>query len=199
MKKKIISLFLTFFILVSSVVNASASTIVAGGVISYELLMGLMSVGVAFGLSLPKDNDQYWDYAKSLKDHLTLVDDDYLEKLEKSYKEWKFNNNNKPDNEKEPLKLPYIPSLEQLFSNVGNDVSNSNPKVYDTYGSYSLVDYRDNMNLVGYNFKYNGSPVTHNFHYKNANGETVTLSVSLLPSYGSSSYISTTVSVGFTR
>ena len=122
-KNKIITLCLSALLFFSSAVPSSASTIVAGGVISYELLMGLMGVGALFGLSLPKDDNEYWDYTRSLKKHLQVVDDNYLDKLDKSIKEWKINNNKKPDNEKEPLKLPYIPGLNELFDSVGEDVS----------------------------------------------------------------------------
>ena len=114
-KNKIITLCLSVLLFFTSAIPSSASTIVAGGFISYELLMGLMAVGTVFGLSLPKDDNEYWDYTKSLKEHLHLVDDVYLERLEKSYSEWKFKNNNKPDDEKEPLKVPYIDGLSNLF------------------------------------------------------------------------------------
>ena len=130
-KNKIITLCLSVLLFFTSAIPSSASTIVAGGFISYELLMGLMAVGTVFGLSLPKDDNEYWDYTKSLKEHLHLVDDVYLERLEKSYSEWKFKNNNKPDDEKEPLKVPYIDGLSNLFDSVGKDVS----KEYSVVGT----------------------------------------------------------------
>ena len=126
MKRKFITILSTFLIIFSSTVSSFANPI-AATTISYELLMALMGVGVSFGLSLPKDDSEYWDYTRSLKKHLQVVDDEYLDLLDKSVKEWKTNNNNKPDNEKTPFQVPLIPGiydkLKQLFTNVGNDVS----------------------------------------------------------------------------
>ena len=108
--------------------------------ISYELLMGLMGVGVAFGLSLPQDDNQYWDYTRSLKRHLNLVDDKYLELLEKSSKEWHSNNHNKNDNDKEPFKVPFdINIFSDLFKSVGEDVSVKKDLVLDALGDIPLV------------------------------------------------------------
>lgn len=134
MKKKIISILLACFLVVSTTLNSFAydknsRNIVIGTKITYEALMALMALGAAYGLALPKDDDQYWDYTRSLKKHLQLVDEEYLEALADSYMKYKdgdgggSDNNNNNNNEKEPWKVPFIPGLGTLFKKIADDLT----------------------------------------------------------------------------
>lgn len=124
MKKKIISVVLSSFLIFSNVSSSFANPVVVAPTISYELLMGLMGIGLSFGLALPKTDDEYYDYTKSLRNHLRLVDDDYLKELDNHFK-----NNNGNDKR---FQVPYIPGvLEKLFDDVGKEVSKPSIKHYN--------------------------------------------------------------------
>ena len=124
MKKKIISFVLSSFLIFSNVSSSFANPVVVAPTISYELLMGLMGLGVAFGVALPQSDDEYYDYTKSLRNHLRLVDEDYLKELDNHFK-----NNNGNDKK---FQVPYIPGvLEKLFDDVGKEVSKPSIKHYN--------------------------------------------------------------------
>lgn len=141
MKKKIITLFLTISVFFNNSGFVFSNTMPVPTVpISYELLMGLMSIGLSFGLALPQTDEEYYDYTNSLRNHLQLVDEDYIKKLDEHFK-----NNNSNDKK---FQIPYVPGiLEKLFDNVGKEVSKPSIKCYSyglgnlpIYPSYNQVD-----------------------------------------------------------
>lgn len=185
MKKKIITFILTFTVFLFNCIPSHAFAPAIP--ISYELLMGLMAVGTAFGLSLPKDDVEYWDYTRSLRNHLSVVDDEYLRLLDKSAKEWRQNSNNnddEPDNDTPfivPVSATLVSVLSELFDKVGKDVSISytyvntllNPLMnFKDYTSYTNSDIsfntltQSNQDLLTYKIY----PNCHNHEIKIASG-----------------------------
>ena len=139
MKNKILSVIMAIGIFFTSSISSFANPIVSVPSISYELLMGLMGIGVAFGVALPKTDEEYYDYTQSLRSHLRLVDEDYLKELDEHFK--KNKNNDKK------FQVPYVPGiLEKLFENVGKEVSS--PKVSTYSGTLGNIPIFKTSNLA---------------------------------------------------
>ena len=140
MKKKIISVVLSSFLIFSNVSSSFANPVVVAPTISYELLMGLMGLGVAFGVALPQTDEEYYDYTNALKSHLRLVDEEYLKELDEHFK----NNNN---NDKK-FQVPYVPGvLEKLFDSLGKEVSSPSTRVYSgTLGNIPIFETTKGIN-----------------------------------------------------
>lgn len=152
-KKKLCVILLSSFIFVSSCISSFANPLVAIP-ISYELLMGLIAIGCAYGIAQPLTDDDYWGYTDSLRrnmDELSvdgLLDKDYFITLDEYVKQWNQNNNSKPPEQKEPLKIPFIPGLDTLFKRVGEEVSQDRKYVSDSLGRINLVS----SNVTASNF-----------------------------------------------